>query len=347
MAFMRSKNPTFVVRLLVFASCLSAILVLASGVYAQTTQLKATPSPATITDAAKPGDVVLHVTKADGTAVDQATFNQFGSLKVGEVTVAIKSPDVAAGNVTFSAPPSLTGTQKVQLLDKTTGQALSETQLQYPNQTGGTGNAPTQNPQAVDNRQTKLSEAFWYSLAILVLYGFMLVTFVVLIYRVIRFSKSSFRNLGGFPIGSFRTILAFVLVALLGFYVLASILSLTEFKPPESLLGIVATVVGFYFGSRSDEAGGDGVANVVRGMVTAGFNPARGAIVKFRRDDGTEPYIRVTDIEGRFTPVNAKPGKYTVQAELTGLQPAHVTLTVAEGSDQEIVIALHQVITSP
>ena len=71
------------------------------------------------------------------------------------------------------------------------------------------------------------------------------------------------------------------------------------------------------------------------------------AIVKFRRDDGTEPYIRVTDIEGRFSPVDAKPGKYVAHASLTGMPDGEIKLTVAEGSDQEIVIALKPVLTSP
>ena len=79
----------------------------------------------------------------------------------------------------------------------------------------------------------------------------------------------------------------------------------------------------------------------MRGLVTAAGNPARGATVKFKREDGSEPYMRVTDVDGRFTPVTAKPGKYTLHAELAGVRPGETAVTVSEGSDQEIVIALN------
>jgi len=304
MPFERSRKSNLLPRLAIMASCLTVILILAYGVYAQQAQLKLTVTSAPITDASKPADVVLHVTHSNGTGIDQNTVTQFGSVKVGDASVSIKSTDVAGSNVTFTPPPNLTGIQKVQLLDKN-NQALGETQLQYPPQSPSP--TPTATPSAIETRQNNLSGSLWYTLSILVLFGFMLATFVILIYRVIKFSRSSFRTATGFPVGSFRTILAFILVALLAFYVLTSILSISEFSPPQSLLGIVATVIGFYFGSRSSEEGAvdPGVAGIVRGIVTAGPVPARGAVVKFRRDDGTEPYIRVTDVEGRFTPVSA------------------------------------------
>lgn len=333
----RTQNTTVLTRLRDIGAASAVILLLACAACAQ---VKVTPNPTSVTDATKPGDVVLHVTKNDGT-VDPAFANQLGSVKVGDSPAVIKSTDFPNGNITITPPPNLTGSQKVQLFDKN-NQALGDTQLQYPAQGSAAGGAAS--PPAFEIRQNSLSQSWWYRVAVLVLFALLLVVFGYTIYRVIRFSRSSFRNPLGFPVGSFRAILAFTLVAYLGFYILASILSISSFPPPDSLLGIVATVIGFYFGSRSTEEGSAdaGPAGLVRGVVNAGTNPARGALVKFKRDDGTEPYIRVTDVEGRFAPVSAKPGKYTVRAEVTGLPPGEVTITVSEGSDQEIVIPIKQ-----
>jgi hypothetical protein len=333
---MQSKRSTIMTRLVTIVSSLTVILVLAHNACAQS-QLKVTASPPTVTDASKPGDVVLHVTRTDNAAID-ATFVSQLKVKVGGTDVAIKSPDIPNANITITPPANLAGSQSVQLFGSN-NQLLGDTSLQYPGQSPP---ATSSTPGPIEIRQNSLSQSWWYRVSVLVLFALLLVVFGFTIYRVIRYSKSSFRNAGGFPVGSFRAILAFTLVAYLGFYILASVLSITSFPLPDSLLGIVATVIGFYFGSRNTEEGSAeaGPAGLVRGMVTAGPNPARGALVKFKREDGTEPYIRVTDVEGHFTAVNAKPGKYTVRAEVTGLPPGEVTITVSDGSDQEIVIPI-------
>lgn len=148
----------------------------------------------------------------------------------------------------------------------------------------------------------------------------------------------------GLPVGSFRAILAYTLVTYLGFYVLTSILSISLFAPPDFLLGIVATVIGFYFGSRSGaEEETNGKTGTVRGVVRQGMgNPARGALIKFKRtDDGTEPYSRISDIDGRFELKGAKQGKYKVQASLTDPpSSAELEISVTEGSDHEIEIVI-------
>jgi hypothetical protein len=146
------------------------------------------------------------------------------------------------------------------------------------------------------------------------------------------------------PVGSFRAILAYTLVLFLGLYILVSLLAVTSFPPPEFLLGIVATVVGFYFGSRTGDEGGaiDTRVGTVRGIVRRGSNPAVGAVVKLRViSDKSEPYSRITDIDGRFSVNGVKAEKYKVIAEVksppgTGDQD----VTVTEGSDHEIEIII-------
>jgi carboxypeptidase family protein len=79
-----------------------------------------------------------------------------------------------------------------------------------------------------------------------------------------------------------------------------------------------------------------------------GDKPASGALLKFKRvDNGSEPYTRITDIEGNFAAVRAKPGKYTVTATLTGLSSTAEPITVTEDSDQEIVIVIKEQTATP
>ena len=334
---MRNRHRSTAHRFAFLLFCPALLLVFSSCVGAQV--VKVTANPTAITDAAKPTPVVLHITKPDDSAVEQTFKDQLGSVKVGDATVQHQF-DAAKADVTITPPASLTGTQKVQLLNKT-GQTLGETTLQYPAATGS-NTPPMTNPDRLGARIDDTVKSTWYRGVIAILFAALVLPFVFTLVRVIRFSRSSFRNPLGFPVGSFRAMLAYTLVAYLGFYILTSILTASDFRPPESLLGIVATVVGFYFGTRSMEEGGDpGVSGIVRGIVRLGTNPARGATVKFKRDDGTEPYIRITDVDGNFVLVGAKAGKYKVRAELTGATPSDpVDVTVSEGSDQEIVITL-------
>lgn len=312
--------------LLLFSSCVSA-------------QVKVTATPSSVADAAHPGQVVLHVTKPDDTPIDGAAFNnQLGSVKVGGTPVQFQF-DQAKGFISISPPAKLEGTQTVQLLDKNS-QSIGQTELRYP---GPTSSTSTEAPNRIEDRRDRLTSYNWYYLIVTLLFSALIIPFVYTIYRVVRFSRSSFRNPLGFPVGSFRAMLAYTLVAYLGFYILTSILSVSDFQPPDYLLGIVATVVGFYFGSRNTDEGAmdPGTAGIVRGIVRVGSNPARGATVKFKREDGTEPYSRITDIDGRFDLVGAKPGKYKVRAETSGSPPSDsIDITVTEGSDQEIVITI-------
>src|SRR5690242_8658977 len=212
-------------RLIAATRCLAVIAVLACCACGQT-QLKVTAEPTAVTDAAKPNDVVLHVT--NNGSIDQTLPTQLGTVKVGDASAVIKSTDAAKGTVTITPPPNLAGTQKVQLFDKN-NRILGDTQLQYPGQSATATTAePTPGP--IEIRQNSLSQSWWFRAAVILLFGLVVGIFVYTLYRVIRFSRSSFRNPLGFPVGSFRAMLAFTLVAFLSFYVMTSVLSISEFS---------------------------------------------------------------------------------------------------------------------
>jgi hypothetical protein len=137
--------------------------------------------------------------------------------------------------------------------------------------------------------------------------------------------------------------LAFMLVAFLGFYVYASILSLSDFRLPDSLLGIIATVVGFYFGSRASEE--KGAASVQTGIVegtvvdNAG-SPAGGATVELSRT-GTKPLTKKADASGEFKFDDVSIGDYQIQASLTNHNPSDPTpVKVTAGATQTVNLKL-------
>lgn len=193
-----------------------------------------------------------------------------------------------------------------------------------------------------EERREKLVGSNWYFLLVTLMFGAVLFPFVVAIYRGTSGSAATGNRPLGLPVGSFRSILAYSLVAYMGFYVLTSILSVSLFAPPDFLSGIVATVIGFYFGSRSGDEGVAGLnTGTVRGIVRQGTSPAAGAVVRFKRsDDNTEPYSRIAEVNGRFELSGAKPGKYKVRASLAGSASDEQEVSVTEGSDHEIEILI-------
>ncbi|HEX8069477.1 MAG TPA: carboxypeptidase-like regulatory domain-containing protein [Pyrinomonadaceae bacterium] len=338
-----------------------ALLLLVSSVCAAQT---VTPSPAVITDAANPPAVTLTI-KKDGGANDVDLAGKVRKVKVGDTTLNVKSD--AQGNIPFTPPKNLSGAQSVQLLDDAgkpvndgAGKPL-QGQLTYPSGSGPSA-SPTQTPSPAPGGvqlDTKPATGSWLSLLLgipvlirfplpggdspLIGIAFLIVlgTFVYTIARSILRSRATFRSPLGLPVGSFRAIIAYTLVAFLGFYVLKSVLNNNaDLKLPEALLGIVATVIGFYFGTRSNEGGSaDADSGIVRGVVRKDGSPAVGAEVKFKLADGKVPYTRITDVDGRFVLEGAKSGKYEVSATAAGAS-AKQDITVTEGSDQEIALAL-------
>ena len=202
--------------------------------------------------------------------------------------------------------------------------------------------APTPSPA---DARAKLLESNWYPLVVSFVFGALLLGFAGTIARVILRSKSSFRSPLGLPEGSLRALLAFLLVSFLGFYVYASVLSLSDFKLPDALLGIIATVIGFYFGSRSVEAAGAGAkpgqVGIVDGSVVdnAG-NPADGATVDLSQA-GAKKFTAKADPKGKFKFENVPIGDYEIQASKTGQNPSDpAKVKVTAGGTQTINLKL-------
>jgi hypothetical protein len=113
-------------RFVIAVVCLTLLHLISIAGSAQT--LKVTPD--SVIDPAKPAPVVLHVTKADGSTIDTDLIGQVNSISVGNQPKVPFTPDAQKGNITFTPPPSLSGPQTVQLLDKD-GKSLGQVQLTY------------------------------------------------------------------------------------------------------------------------------------------------------------------------------------------------------------------------
>ena len=202
---------------------------------------------------------------------------------------------------------------------------------------------PTPTPSAVDTQRGKLLNTYWYPFIVSVLFGGLIIGFAATIARVILRSKSSFRSPLGLPDGSLRAMLAFMLVAFLGFYVYASILSLSDFRLPDSLLGIIATVVGFYFGSRSGEATGatTGRTGSVEGVVTDSAGAAAAGATVELKQGANKKFTQTADLNGKYDFENVPIGDYEIQASLTGHAPSDsAKVKVAAGGTQTVNLKL-------
>ena len=208
---------------------------------------------------------------------------------------------------------------------------------------GGTDQNAKPSPPPADFRE-KLIGSYWYPLVVSLLFGALLLGFAATIIRVILRSKSSFRSPLGLPEGSLRAMLAFLLVAFLGFYVYASILSLSDFKLPEALLGIIGTVIGFYFGSRSGEEKGAGTAagtgTVAGTVVDNAGTPAPGATIELSQGT-TKKFTHTADLSGKFEFDNVPIGDYDIQASLAGHTPSDsAKVKVTAGGTQTLNLKL-------
>lgn len=199
-------------------------------------------------------------------------------------------------------------------------------------------------PTPIDIR-AKLLESNWYPFVISLLFGVLLLGFAATIARVILRSKSSFRSPLGLPEGSLRAMLAFMLVAFLGFYVYASVLSLSDFKLPEALLGIIATVIGFYFGSRSVEGAGavarsEQTGSIDGSVIDNSGTPAGGATVDLSQA-GVKKFTQAAELSGKFKFDNVPIGEYDIQASKSGHNPSDpAKVKVTTGRTQTVNLKL-------
>ena len=201
-------------------------------------------------------------------------------------------------------------------------------------------NQNTNQPTGANPTASRLFQSYWYPIVVSGIFVFLLGGFASTIMRAIRFSKFTFNNPLGLPDGSLRAVLAFLLVSLLGFYVLANVLGATEMKIPDSLLGIIATVIGFYFGSRAAETRAPATVGSVEGTVldNAG-SPALGATIELSQTG--KKFTQTADLNGKFKFDNVPMGDYDIQASLTGKTPSDpAKVKVTAGGTQTVNLKL-------
>jgi hypothetical protein len=211
----------------------------------------------------------------------------------------------------------------------------------------GNGNSNQETPAALrpEIRRDNLVNSGWYFPLMTFLFAALLIPFAMVIYRAIRFSKSTFNSPLGLPDGSLRAILAYTLVVFLGFYVYASIVSFSDFKPPEFLMGIVATVIGFYFGSRNNDvssrgAGAPAQNGVVGGAVKDNTGTAtQDATVVLTQEDGKKLTAK-TNEAGKFEIKNVPAGEHSIQAAKAEHQSDQTKVTVKAGERQTVTLTL-------
>jgi hypothetical protein len=137
--------------------------------------------------------------------------------------------------------------------------------------------------------------------------------------------------------------LAYILVAYIGFYILASVLSFSEFKPPEFLIGIVATVIGFYFGSRSGDDRGAGAVKpgVVQGTVTNNQGAVAAKATVDLYQSSVKKDTETTDDKGNYKFDKIAAGEYEIQATAQGSQPSDLTkVTLKAGETKSVDLRL-------
>jgi hypothetical protein len=237
----------------------------------------------------------------------------------------------AQGSANASATPNATANATPKATPNATPSAS-------PNATPNTTPTPNQAGQADPTKSG------WFFAVVSILFGAVVITFVGVIARAILFSKGTYSSPLGLPEGSLRAVLAFMLVAFLGLYVYAGVLIVpTEYKAPEFLLGIVATVIGFYFGSRSGEGTGAQTTGVIQGIVkdNAGA-PAVGAVVELTQSNGKK-LTQKADASGKYKFDRLAAGDYNLQAQPSqaGQQPSDVAkVTLTTGATQTVDLAL-------
>ena len=277
------------------------------------------------------------------------------SRKFKPLLVLVMGLLLASGCIAKAQPPNTntnTNTSSANTAANTNVNANSNTNTNYnQNQNandnrGGSVQVPA-GPTGPTGTLANLINSYWYKVVVSLLFGFVLIGFAYTIMRAIRFSKFTFNNPLGLPDGSLRAVLAFLLVTFLGFYVFASVMSGTEFKPPDALLGIIATVIGFYFGSRTttearvaSEAKAASTGSVEGIVLDKAGSPAAGATVDLLQA-GNKKFTQTADPNGKVKFDNVPIGNYDIQAALTGQTPSNpAKVKVTAGGAQTVSLQL-------
>jgi hypothetical protein len=222
----------------------------------------------------------------------------------------------------------------------TTGGSTNINQNGNNNQrASGPSTAESPSP-AEEARRNKLADSYWYFTIVTMMFVLLLLPFGYTIVRAIRFSRATFNSPLGLPEGSLRAILAYTLLAYLGFYILASVLSISDVRPPDFLLGIIATVIGFYFGSRTGEERAAGSASSRNGavegkVVGAAEGSAVGASVRLSQA-GAVKFTQIADAGGKYKFDNVPPGDYDIQASTATATSDPAKVKVTAGATQTV-----------
>jgi hypothetical protein len=202
---------------------------------------------------------------------------------------------------------------------------------------------PTPTPDAQNERKAALANSSWFLGLVCLMFTGVLGLSGYAIYRAVRYSRTTYNSPLGLPDGSLRAMLAYTLVAFLGFYILAGILTVSDFKPPDFLLGIVATVIGFYFGSRTGDERGSAprTTGTIQGNVTDKTGAAAGsANVELSQSDGKK-LTQKADANGKYKFESVAAGDYDILATLTGHSPsAAAKVKMTSGSTQTVNLIL-------
>jgi hypothetical protein len=229
-----------------------------------------------------------------------------------------------------------------QNANQNTNQNANQNTNQSGNQNSNVNGNQTDS--VTDAAREVLTKSGWYFALVTLLFAAIIGPFVYVIMRAILFSKGTFSNPLGLPEGSLRAMLAFMLVAYLGFYVYAGVLSLsTGFKPPDFLLGIVATVIGFYFGSRTgeDKGGGTQAFGALDGTVLDNTGAAAAGASVDLSQAGVHKFTQKADNAGKFNFNNIPVGVYDIQASLgPNATSAPQKVTVKTGAPQTVNLKL-------
>lgn len=259
-------------------------------------------------------------------AVDPASAGALKTVDHATVDGVLAQAQVSDTGVTVALPVLPAGNKTIRLLDASET-TVAEARVEY--RASETGNP------------TRIVYTNWFYLLVTLLFGSTVLPFTVAIMTSVWRGASGQSSTSplGLPVGTVRAVLAFCLVVYLGLYVLASVLSLSDFKPPDFLTGIVATVIGFYFGSRNDTARptppdgatgtpAGGTGGITGRVLDAAGSAAPNVTVVAARSGAPATDIKrsISDADGRFSFSALAPGMYTLTAT-SGTVSATATVT--------------------